>query len=103
MTTRHQQVSINKGEDGATTVAFKSEKVSPTYISVKIRDIFFSKAFDYDDISGVYLGPRRAFDDEDLEYLCKELEDPEGVRQGVKQERPQSPPLIVDSVSGIST
>ena len=60
----------------------------------------FSKAFDYDDISGVYLGPRRAFDDEDLEYLCKELEDQEGLKQGVKQERPQSPPLIVDSVSG---
>ena len=48
----------------------------------------------------MYLGPRRAFDDEDLEYLCKELEDQEGLKQGVKQERPQSPPLIVDSVSG---
>ena len=48
----------------------------------------------------MYLGPRRAFDDEDLEYLCKELEDHEGLKQGVKPERPQSPPLIVDSVSG---
>merc|ERR1712218_97661 len=28
-------------------------------------------------------------------------EDQEGGRQGVKQKRPQSPPLIVDSVSGI--
>ena len=68
-----------------------------------MQDFVCSKAFDYDDISGVYLGPRRAFDDEDLEYLCKELEDQEGGRQGVKQKRPQSPPLIVDSVSGIRT
>ena len=49
----------------------------------------------------MYLGPRRAFDDEDLEYLCKELEDHEGLKPGVTQERPQSPPLIVDSISGI--
>ena len=45
--------------------------------------------FDYDDLSGVYLGPRRPFDDEDLEYLSKEVDDNHGPRDEEKQERPQ--------------
>ena len=48
----------------------------------------------------MYLGPRRAFDDEDLEYLSKEVDDQQALKDGMKQERPQSP-LIVDSISGI--
>ena len=59
----------------------------------------FIQALDYDDISGVYLGPRTTFDDEDLQYLCKELDEGFKESEGVKQERPQSP-LIVDSISG---
>ena len=46
----------------------------------------------------MYLGPRRAFDDEDLEYLSKEVDD-QGPKSGVEEKRPQSP-LIVDSISG---
>ena len=46
----------------------------------------------------MYLGPRRAFDDEDLEYLSKEVED-QGPKSGPEEKRPQSP-LIVDSISG---
>ena len=47
----------------------------------------------------MYLGPGRAFDDEDLEYLSKDVEE-----QAVLQKKPTScpgSPLKVDSVSGI--
>ena len=56
------------------------------------------KVPDYDDESGVYLGPGRNFDDEDLEYLNKDVEDQHHSTE--KEESPPSP-LIVDSVSGI--
>ena len=55
--------------------------------------------FDYDDESGVYLGPGHAFDDEDLEYLNKD--DAEDDKQDkIKATCPTSP-LLVDSASGI--
>ena len=53
---------------------------------------------DYDDESGVYLGPGRNFDDEDLEYLNKDVEEQINLQ---KSEDTPSSPLIVDSVSGI--
>ena len=56
------------------------------------------KVPDYDDESGVYLGPGRNFDDEDLEYLNKDVEEQHNTAE--KEESPPSP-LIVDSVSGI--
>ena len=56
------------------------------------------KVPDYDDESGVYLGPGRNFDDEDLEYLNKDVEEQHYTAE--KEESPPSP-LIVDSVSGI--
>ena len=58
-----------------------------------------SQVPDYDDKSGVYLGPGRTFDDEDLEYLNKDVEEQTSVQKS-KDEAPPSP-LIVDSVSGI--
>ena len=59
-----------------------------------------SQVPDYDDESGVYLGPGRTFDDEDLEYLNKDDEELQKSVQKAKDEAPPSP-LIVDSVSGI--
>ena len=56
------------------------------------------QAPDYDDESGVYLGPGRAFDDEVLEYLSKSVEEQMNLLE--KDESPPSP-LLVDSVSGI--
>ena len=53
---------------------------------------------DYDDESGVYLGPGRNFDDEDLEYLNKDVEEQINLQ---KSEDTPSSALIVDSVSGI--
>ena len=59
-----------------------------------------SQVPDYDDESGVYLGPGRSFDDEDLEYLNnKDVEEQKSL-QRVGDDAPPSP-LIVDSVSGI--
>ena len=46
----------------------------------------------------MYLGPGRNFDDEDLEYLNKDVEEQHNTAE--KEESPPSP-LIVDSVSGI--
>ena len=54
---------------------------------------------DYDDESGVYLGPGRAFDDEDLEYLKKDYIEDELTHADPSP--PTPPPLVVDSVSGI--
>ena len=57
---------------------------------------------DYDDESGVYLGPGRAFDDEDLDYLNKDVDDQaEEKKKQKKKMSPPSSPLKVDSVSGI--
>ena len=47
----------------------------------------------------MYLGPGRSFDDEDLEYLNKDVEEQMSI-QRVEEAAPASP-LIVDSVSGI--
>ena len=59
-----------------------------------------SQVPDYDDESGVYLGPGRSFDDEDLEYLNnKDVEEQKSL-QRVGDVAPASP-LIVDLVSGI--
>ena len=59
-----------------------------------------SQVPDYDDESGVYLGPGRTFDDEDLEYLNKDDKELQKSVQKFKDEAPASP-LIVDLVSGI--
>ena len=57
------------------------------------------QVIDYDDESGVYLGPGRAFDDEDLEYLNKN--DTEDAQTHADPSPPTPPPLVVDFVSGI--
>ena len=46
----------------------------------------------------MYLGPDRKFDDEDLEYLNKDVE---GQHNSTEKEESPPSPLIVDSVSGI--
>ena len=53
---------------------------------------------DYDDESGVYLGPGHVFDDEDLEYLNDD--DVEDLDKKL-HETPLTPPLVVDLASGI--
>ena len=53
---------------------------------------------DYDDESGVYLGPGHAFDDEDLEYLNDD--DVEDLDNELHH-TPLTPPLVVDLASGI--
>ena len=50
---------------------------------------------DYDDESGVYLGPGHAFDDEDLDYLNNDVVEVQETRLH------QAIPLVVDSASGI--
>ena len=62
-------------------------------------DILF-QVFDYDDESGVYLGPGHAFDDEDLEYLNKDEAEDDNKQEKIKTTSPTSP-LLVDSASGI--
>ena len=58
------------------------------------------QSLDYDDSSGVYLGPRRNFDDEDLDYLTKD-DDEIDENEAEVTSLPPASPLMVDSVSGI--
>ena len=54
---------------------------------------------DYDDDSGVYIGPGHAFDDdEDLEYLNKD--DPED-QEAILQPSPLPSSMVVEPLSGI--
>ena len=60
----------------------------------------FQGPCDYDNESGVYLGPGRTFDDEDLEYLSKDVDEEDKRSQVESFFRPPSP-LVVDEASGI--
>ena len=103
MATDQAQVEL-EAEQQKTVPANPLEEVTFIFLTrcFKFRSLdTLSQVPDYDDESGVYLGPGRSFDDEDLEYLNnKDVEEQKSLQRDHNLEPPASP-LIVDSVSGI--